>query len=50
VVKVRTIMRNRIAKKSNQKSIQEKRYIEQGADLREKYRSIKKKNINQIRK
>jgi hypothetical protein len=32
MVKVRMITRNRIVKKSNQKSIQEKRYMEQGAD------------------
>jgi hypothetical protein len=46
VVKVRTITRIRIAKKSNQKSIREKRYMEQGADLREKYRLIKEKEYN----
>jgi hypothetical protein len=46
VVKVRTIMRNQILKKSNQKSIQEKRYMEQGADLQEKYHLIKGKEYN----
>jgi hypothetical protein len=39
-------MRNQIAKKSNQKSIREKRYMEQGADSREKYCSIKGKEYH----
>jgi hypothetical protein len=43
---VRTIIRNQIAKKSNQKSIREKRYMEQGADLQEKYCLIKGKEYN----
>jgi hypothetical protein len=46
MVKVRTITRIRIMKKSNQKSIREKRYMEQGADSREKYRLIKEKEYN----
>jgi hypothetical protein len=37
------ITRNRIVKKSNQKSIREKRYMEQGADSQEKYHVIKEK-------
>jgi hypothetical protein len=43
VVKVRTITRIRITNSSNQKNIREKRYMEQGADLQEKYCSIKEK-------
>jgi hypothetical protein len=46
VVKIRMIMRNQITKKSNQKSIQEKRYMEQEADLREKYHLIKEREYN----